>query len=605
MTAHLRASRLKFSEYCSSRHRPERQGEVTIRNQEVANLLERIADILEIKGDSPYRIGAYRTAAQRIGTMAEDISEVQKRGRLREIPGVGESIAAKIDEYLRTGRLRYYEELRQQVAPGLTSLLEVPGIGARRAELIHRELGVSSVPELIEAARQHRLSTLPGIRKKMEEKILREAERVQQRTRRILLGVALPAAEEVVNLLKGHPAVLRADPAGSIRRMKETIGDIDILIASDKPQQVMDAVASFPIVKEVLAKGPTKTSVLVSGDLQIDVRVIKPEEYGSALQYFTGNKSHNIALRELAIRKGLKISEYGIFDAKTGKRLGGEREEDIYRIMGMQTPPPELREDRGEIEAALRGALPRLVELKDIRSDLHTHTNWTDGVDPPERMIEAAIERGYEYMAITDHSQGLGIARGLSPEDIVRQRRLVDKLNERYAPFRILHGIEVNIRSDGSLDYGDDVMRQFDIVTASIHGGFAQPIQKMTERIIRAIRSPYVDVIGHATGRLIGKRGPYAVDLEAVLRAAADAGVAMEINGQPDRLDLDDVWTRRAKELGVALAIDSDAHSTDQLGFMRYGVAVARRGWLEKSDVLNCLPLQKLLARLSRRRKAA
>jgi len=537
--------------------------------------------------------------------MTEDIEEIHRQGRLRDIPGVGESIAAKIDEFLRTGRLRYYEELRQEVTPGLTALLEVPGIGARRAETIHRELGVSSIPELIEAARQHRLSTLPGIRRKMEEKILREAERVQQRTRRILLGVALPAAEELVNLIKGHPAVLRADPAGSIRRMKETVGDIDILIASDKPQEVMDAVASLPIVKEVLAKGPTKTSVLVTGDLQIDVRVIKPEEYGSALQYFTGSKSHNITLRELAIRKGLKISEYGIFDARTGKRLGGEHEEDIYRIMGMQTPPPEIREDRGEIEAALSGTLPKLVELKDIRGDLHTHTNWSDGVDPPERMVEAAIKLGYEYMAITDHSQSLGIARGLSPEDVMRQRRLVDKLNERYTPFRILHGIEVNIRSDGTLDYSDDLMRQFDFVTASIHGGFAQPIEKITGRIIQAIRNPYVDVFNHPTGRLIDKRSPYAIDLEAVLRAAADAGVAVEINAQPDRLDLDDVWTRRAKELGVTLTIDSDAHSVDQLGFMRYGVAVARRGWLEKGDVLNCLPLQRLLARLSRRRKAA
>ncbi len=579
--------------------------EANIRNQEIAGLLEKIANLLEIKGESPYRIGAYREAARRIATMPDSIEEIHKQGRLREIPGVGESIAAKIDEFLRTGRLGYYEELRGQVEPGVTTLLEVPGIGARRAEQIHRELGVNNVPELIEAVRQHKLSAIPGIRRKLEEKILREAERAQQRSRRMLLGIALPAAEEVVSQLKKYAPVLRADPAGSIRRRKETIGDIDILIASNQPVEVMDQVASLPAIKEILAKGPSKTSVLTTGNLQIDVRVIKPEEYGSALQYFTGSKAHNISLRELAIRKGYKVSEYGIFDVKTGKRLGGEREEDIYRILGMQTPPPEIREDRGEIEAAQRGKLPKLVEEKDLRGDLHVHTDWSDGIDPPERVIEAAIQRGYQYIAITDHSQSLGVARGLSPERVREQRRLIDKLNEKYAPFRILHGIEVNIRSDGSLDYDDSVMSEFDLVTGSIHSGFAQSMEKITQRIISAIRSPYVHAINHPTGRLIDKRSPYAVDLEAVLRAAADTGTAVEINSQPDRLDLDDVWARRAIELGVRLTIDSDAHSASQLGFVRYGVATARRGWVERHHVLNCLTLRQLLSVLHKGRKAA
>lgn len=487
----------------------------------------------------------------------------------------------------------------------MAQLLEVPGLGPRRAETIYRELGITTIPQLADSARQHRLCKLPGIREKTEQKILREIERLQQRTRRLLLGVALPAAEEVVNLLKGHPAVERIDPAGSIRRMKETIGDIDILVASTRPLAVMDAFTTLPIVKEVLAKGPTKSSILTRANLQIDVRVIKPEEYGSALQYFTGSKEHNIALRELAIRKGLKLSEYGIFDDRTGKRLAGETEQEVYHVLGLQWIPPELRENRGEIEAAAEGRLPKVVELRDIRGDLHVHTDMSDGTDPLEVMVEAARRHGYEYVAITDHSIGLGVAGGLSLDVIAEQKRIIDKLNHKYAPFRILHGIEVNIRGDGTLDYDDEVLRHFDIVTASIHSGFGQPRERMTERIIKAIRNPNVDVLNHPRGRLIDKRAGYEVDLDAVIKVAAEEGVSLEINSQPDRLDLDDVWSRRAKEMGVTLTIDSDAHNKDQLGLLRYGVATARRGWLEKSDVLNTLPLDKLLQQLHPARRAA
>lgn len=575
-----------------------------IRNRDVAGLLDDIADLLELKGDSAYRIAAYREAGRRIDSMVQDVAELWKQGRLEKIPGVGTSIAAKIDEYLRTGDLNYFEDLKKEVSPGLADLLQVPGIGPRRAQLIYRKLGVNSVPELVEAAQEHRLDTLPGFGEKMEQRILREAQRVTQRTKRMLLGVALPAAEEVVNLLKGHPAVLRIDPAGSIRRMKETIGDIDILVASKRPRDVMAAFTTLPLVREVLAQGPTRASILTEANLQIDIRVMKPEEYGSALQYFTGSKEHNIALRELAIRQDLKLSEYGIFDNATGRKLGGQAEEDIYRILGMDWIPPELRENRGEIEAALQGRLPKLIEEADIKGDLHVHTKWSDGRDSLEAMVEAAIKRGYQYVAITDHSKGLGVAGGLKEEEVREQHRLIDRLNEKYAPFRILHGAEINILTDGNLDYDDETLRLFDIVTVSVHSAFGQPREKMTARVIKALRHPMVDVFNHATGRLIGRRPGYAIDLEAVLKVAAETCTAVEINSQPDRLDLNDVWARRAKELGVSLAINSDAHARDNLRFVRYGTAVARRGWVEKGNVLNTLSLDRLLARRGRKKAA-
>ncbi|MBI3974091.1 MAG: DNA polymerase/3'-5' exonuclease PolX [Chloroflexi bacterium] len=576
-----------------------------IRNQEVAALLNHIAELLEAKGESPYRIGAYHTAAQRISSLPEDILTIWKAHRLEDIPGVGESIAAKIDEYLRTGRLRYLEELEQQVAPGLAALLLVPGLGPHRARTLYRALKVNRVADLAKAARERQIRNLPGFGPKLEANILREVERLEQRTRRLPLGVALPAAEEVAGMLRGHPAVERVDPAGSIRRMRDTIGDIDLLVASQQPHAAIEAFTTLPVVKEVLAKGPTRASILAAGALQIDVRVIPPEVYGAALQYFTGSKEHNIALRELALRKGLTLSEYGLFEAKSERRLASATEEEVYAALGLPWILPELRENRGEIEAAQAGRLPRLVEEGDLRGDLHVHTNWSDGADTLEVMAETARRRGYDYVVITDHSRGLGIARGLTVERIREQRQQIDALNRRLAPFRLLHGIEVNIRRDGRLDYPDDVLRQFDLVTVSVHSAFDQPEAAMTERIVRACRHPLVDVLNHPRGRLLGRREGYAVDLEAVLQAARDAGTVVEINSQPDRLDLDDLWARRAKELGVVLAIDTDAHAADHLALIRFGVAVARRAWLAPEHVLNTLPLPQLLARLARRRAIA
>jgi DNA polymerase (family X) len=573
-----------------------------IRNQEVAGLLERIADLLEAKDESTYRIGAYRNAARQIAALPEDITEIWQAGRLEEVPGIGESIASKIDEFLRTGHLVYLETLRKALAPGIETLVAVPGLGPRRIQTLSQGLGITNLADLARAARAHRLADLPGFGPKVEANILREVERLTERSQRLPLGVALPAAEEVVGLLRDNPVVRRADPAGSIRRRRDTIGDIDILVSSKQPAVAVEAFTHLPVVREVLAKGSTRASILAPGELQIDLRAIPPEVYGAALLYFTGSKDHSIALRDIAIRKGLKLNEYGLFDERSGQRLAGATEEEVYAALGLPWIPPELRENHGEIEAAFARRLPRLIEERDLRGDLHVHTDWSDGSDSLEAMAEAAQARGYEYVAITDHSRGLGIAHGLTIPRVQAQRQQIDELNRRLAPFRVLHGVEVNVRGDGSLDYPDDVLDQFDLVAAAVHGSFDLSEATMTARVLKALRHPAVNVLCHPRGRLLGKREGYAIDLEAVIRTARDLGVALEIDSQPDRLDLDDVWARRARDAGVTLAIDSDAHATGQLSLVAYGVATARRGWVEQSDVLNALSLYELAARLRRRR---
>jgi len=573
------------------------------RNEEVAALLEQIAELLMLKNENPYRIRAYTIAAQNIRDLDADIEEIAQQGKLDEIPGVGKAIAAKIEEYLRTGKLEYYEQLKREVPIQAVDLLEVPGIGPSRAHLLYEKLGITTIQQLLEAAQNHKLCTLPGFGEKLEQRIAREAARLMQRTKRLLLGVALPVAETVVTLLREVPAVRAIDPAGSLRRMKETIGDIDILVASDRPQEVVDAFTRLPIVKEVLAVGPTRPSILTREDLQVDLRVVHPDEYGSALLYFTGSKEHNIALRSLVQDRGWKLSEYGLFD-ETGQRVASRTEQEIYACLGMDWIPPELRENRGEIQAALEHRLPQLVELSHIRGDLHVHTDWSDGHDSLERMVQAAIARGYEYIVISDHSPSLTVAKGLAVERLREQRRLIDELNERYAPFRILQGAEVNIHPDGSLDYPDDVLAELDVVIVSVHSAFDLPEARMTERVIRALSNPHVDLLGHPTGRLLNTRLPYEIDLDAVLDAAAEFGVAIEVNGQPDRLDLPDIWVQRAIQRGILIACTSDAHSTRQLDNMRWSVATARRGWAEARHVLNTRPLAELLQWLRQHRTA-
>ncbi|HEY7063750.1 MAG TPA: DNA polymerase/3'-5' exonuclease PolX [Chloroflexota bacterium] len=575
-----------------------------MRNAEVAQLFEDVADMLEVQGESGFRVRAYREGARQIAGLPEPIEQVAAAGKLQNIPGVGKAIAQKIDEYLRTGKLSYYERLREQVPPGLVALLQVPGLGPRTAQLLHKELGVESLDDLRAALAAHRVRAVPGLGEKTEEKLAREVERLQESSRRLPLGVARPVAEQVMALLREHPAVVQIEPGGSLRRWRDSVGDLDLLAASPDPEAVMAAFVALPFVREVLSRGPTFTRVLRTDGLGVDLRVVKPEFWGTALHHFTGSRAHSIRLRDLANEKGLKLNEYGIFRMDTGERLPGATEEDVYAAVGLPWITPELREDRGEIEAALAGRLPNLIEQRDLRGDLHLHTNWSDGSAPPERMVEAARALGYEYLVITDHSAGLGVANGLSVERLWAQRQIIDRLNKEYAPFHVLQGIEMEIRADGSLDYPDAVLRELDVVSISLHSNLRQEPERVTARELAAVEHPLTDVLNHPTGRLVEKRPGAEVDLEAVLRAAARTGTAVEVNGTPERLDLDDVWARRATELGVMLTISSDAHSPEGLQSIRYGVMQARRGWVEARHVLNTRPYGEFRAWLAARAAA-
>jgi DNA polymerase (family 10) len=569
-----------------------------MKNAEVARLLEEIADLLEMKGETPFKVRAYRDAARRIEGLSDNVAKLAEENRLTDIRGIGTSIAAKISEFVKTGRSTYLEELTREFPEGMAELLEIPGVGAKKARLFYEKLGISTVEQLEEAAKTHRLMQLPGIQEKTEQNVLQGIQRLKQAKGRMLLGVALPAAEEIIRELRAYPSAQQVEVGGSIRRMKETIGDIDILAASDKPEDLINAFVSLSPVKSVLARGTTRASVLTDANLQIDLRVVSPDQWGAAMQYFTGSKEHNVQLRAIAENRGLRINEYGVFRTNTNERIAGSTEEEVYRTLGMDWIPPEIRESSGEIEAAMEGRLPHLVKIDDIRGDMHAHTNWSDGSDTVEAMAEAARALGYEYLTISDHSVSMTFIKGLTVERVREQRRIIDRLNEHFEGFRLLHGIEVNIRSDGTLDYPDEILAEFDVVTASIHSGLGQSRQQITQRMLSAIQNPHVDIIGHPSGRLINKRDPSEFDAETVFTAAAKTGTALEVNAQPDRLDLRDVDVRSAIESGVTVAIDSDAHSTAQLELIRYGIATARRGWVEPQHVLNALPLDKLMERL-------
>jgi DNA polymerase (family 10) len=570
-------------------------------NKEVAEILRRIADMLEIKGEIVYKALAYRRAADNIEYLGRDIEDVWREGKLLEIPGVGKSLAEKLDELLRTGKMSFYEELKEEIPPGVVSLLQVPEVGPKTAKLVWEKLGITSIQELERAAREGKLRTLPGLGVKSEAKILAGIEAFYRRSERIPLATALPVAKELIKALKeATPHALKVTAAGSLRRMKATIGDIDLLASSHKPEEVIETFTRLPQVAEVSMKGPTKSTVFLHSGLQVDLRVLPPERYGSLLQYFTGSKEHNVALRGLALDMGLSLSEYGF---KRGEEeILCPEEEDVYHTLGLEWIPPELRENRGEIEAAKEGRLPRLVELGDIKGDLHVHTNWSDGASSIEEIAEAARRRGYQYLVISDHSHGLGIAKGLTPERLKEQRAIIDELNRRWSDFRLLQGAEVEIRADGSLDYPDEILASLDLVIASIHTGLRQERERITARVINAMRNPYVDIIGHPSGRILGQREESAVDMDEVLRIAKETGTILEVNGTPDRLDLDDVYIRRAVEMGVKLAIDSDAHNLYGLDSLEFGVAMARRGWAEPKDVVNTLPLEELLKALKRNR---
>jgi DNA polymerase (family 10) len=562
-----------------------------MKNQEISEAFDEIADLLELKGENPFRIRAYRRAAQSIGALGRDISELGE-DELTSIPGIGKDLAGKIMEYLGKGRIEALERLRKEVPPGLRDVMSVPGVGTKTAKLLFDRLGIKSIDQLEQSARDGRLQGLPGIKKKTEENILHGIEMLKRWRARWPIGRALPVAEEILARLRKVADVKDVSLAGSLRRWKETIKDIDILASSPAPVAVMDAFVHLPFVREVLLKGPTKSSVILEDGIQVDLRVVEEGAFGAALQYFTGSKAHNIRLREMALRKGLKINEYGVFRVSDGEKIGGEREEDIYRLLEIPFIPPELREDTGEIEAALQNRLPSLLTGADIRGDLHVHSKWSDGRHSVEEVAAAAKEMGYQYIAITDHSKGLGIAGGLTPERVFEEKREVEALNRKLKGFRVFMGIEVDIRSDGSLDLDDQVLRELDFVIASIHSGFRQPIDQITMRLVSAMKSPYVDVIAHPTGRIIGERDSYEVDIKEILRTARETGTALEINAFPMRLDLGDRYVREAKTMGIPLVISTDTHIDTQYKFMNYGVAVARRGWLEPGDVLNTMDIK-------------
>ncbi|MFN7170731.1 MAG: DNA polymerase/3'-5' exonuclease PolX, partial [Candidatus Omnitrophota bacterium] len=556
-------------------------------------------DILEIKEDNPFKIRAYRKAAQNLESLTQNIETLAQEDRLQEIPGIGKDLTEKIKEFLTTGKISSFEELQKTVPEGVLKMLEIPGVGPKTAKMLYEKVGIKTIEELERLARGHKLSGLPGLKDKTEENILKGIELLKKGRERMLLGTALPLAESIISELKNLKEVKRITYAGSLRRMKETIRDIDILVTSTHPEKVMDYFVKLPQVKEVLAKGETKSSILTPEGIQVDLRVVEPESFGSCLLYFTGSKQHNIHLRTIAQKMGLKVSEYGVFVEKTNENLAKDKEEpEIYKILGLSYIPPELREDLGEIEAAQKGELPELVELEDIKGDLHVHSQWSDGAHNLEELAEGGISRGYEYLAITDHSQSLGIARGLNEERILKQIAEIKKINQKLKNFRLLSGIEVDIRKDGSLDLDKKVLGKLDIVIAAIHTGFKQSKEELTKRVLKAFASGLVTIFAHPSGRLLGEREGYELDYEAIFKIAKEKKIYLEINAYPQRLDLTDINSRSAKNYGIMLAINTDAHTLTQLDYLRLGVAVARRGWLTSPNILNCLSLKELLKRL-------
>lgn len=576
-----------------------------MKNGEIAGLFSQIADFLEIKGENPFRVRAYRRAAQVMEGLTEDVGAIAERGGLLEIPGVGKDLAAKIQEYLGRGGVAYLEELKKEIPVGVVELMGIHGVGPKTAKLLYERVGVDSVDKLEELAKAHKLVGFPGIQTKTEENILKGIAVWRSGRERMPLGAALPLAEAILTSLQALRETDQIALAGSVRRMRETVKDIDILVTSKRPTRVMEVFVGLPSVAEVLAHGDTKSSVRLREGIQADLRVVEPECFGAALQYFTGSKQHNIRIRELAQRQGLKINEYGVFDEKADRRVAGVTEEDVYRAVGLPVVPPEIREDGGEMEAALEGRLPALLALGDIRGDLQLHTTWSDGAHSLAELAAGVRAKGYQYMAVTDHSKSATVAGGMDEARVVRMIAEVRALNKRSKGFQVLAGCEVDIRADGSLDFPDDILSQLDLVQVSVHSRFKMSRDEMTRRIVRAVQHPLVHILGHPTGRLIGERAAYEVDVEAVLRAAKAGGIAVEINASPSRLDLNDVHARRARELGIPITISTDAHTIPQLDYMRYGVGVARRAWLTPADVLNTLPEPGLVSWLTRRRTRA
>jgi DNA polymerase (family 10) len=568
-------------------------------NSDVARIFNRLADLLEIESANPFRVRAYRNAARTVSNLSKGVSEIIEVGEdLCELPGIGKDLAGKIKEIVETGTLSQLEELEEKTPPELSELMKISGLGAKRVRALYKELDISSIEDLKKKAQQGKIRGLRGFGKKTEAKILEEIEEAKSHGGRIKLVKAEETANALLKYFKKVKGIKNITVAGSYRRRKETVGDLDILVSCRKDSKVMQAFLDYDEVKRVISKGETKSSVILRSGLQIDLRKVAAESYGAALHYFTGSKAHNIAIRKMGVKKKLKINEYGVF--KGDKRVAGKTEEEVYQQVDLAYIEPELREDNGEVEAAQKGNLPKLVTVNDIRGDLHAHTKETDGHNTLEEMAEAAMERGYEYLAITEHSKKVTMAHGFDAKKLEKQIRTIEKLNGKLAGITILKGIEVDILKDGSLDLPDDILKELDVVVCSVHYNRNLSKGQMTERIIKAMDKPYFNILAHPTGRLINERGPYEVDLEKVLEKAKDAGCFLEVNAHPDRLDLADTHCRMARSMGVKLVISTDAHSTTGLYFMHFGVDQARRGWLEAQDVLNTRTLKDLKKLLKR-----
>jgi DNA polymerase (family 10) len=563
-----------------------------VTNREVVSIFSAVADMLEIKGESIHRVLAYRRAAETIESLPRDLNAIHQEGKLTDLPHIGATLAEKIDELLTTGELAFYNRLAAEVPPGVVAMLEIPGLGPKRAARFWKELGITTIEALKTAAEEGELRQLSGMGAKSEAKIIEGIEALSRRTDRIPIGDAYPTAISFLERLLQVEGVLHGEVAGSLRRMRDTIGDIDL-----------DTFVNFPEVARVLGHGETKSSVELINGQQVDLRVLPPDRYGTLLSYFTGSKAHNVRLRELALKKGLSLNEHAFTPVDGGDEILCATEEEVYALLDMPWIPPELREDRGEIEAALANDLPNLITLDDMRGDLQMHTTWSDGKASVLDMAKAALARGYEYILITDHTHGLGVVQGLAPEDIDRQRAEIDAANvELDGKLTVLHGIEVEIKADGTLDYDDDALAKFDLVQISLHTSLRQPREQITERLLRAMRNPFADIVGHPRGRLLPNREPADLDMDAIFAAALEYDTALEINANPLRLDLDDVHARRAVELGVKLTISTDAHHPDGLELMHYGIATARRGWVTADQVINTWPLEKVLKWIAQRR---
>ncbi|MDH4258099.1 MAG: DNA polymerase/3'-5' exonuclease PolX [Candidatus Aminicenantes bacterium] len=564
-----------------------------MKNKELAAIFSRIGDALEIKGETGFKVIAYRKASRILEDLTEDIETVAKEKRLQDIPGIGSGIGQKIEEYLQTGQMKKYTEVLSSIPEGLLKLLEIQSLGAKTIHLAHKELQVKGLEGLKKVIEDGSLAKLYGMGEKKVENIKKGIEIYEKAQERIPIFEAVSLVEDVMEYLRKVPQISQLSPAGSLRRMRETVGDIDILATGKHGEQIIRYFTRHPGVSRVLAEGKTKGSVLIStdkGERQVDLRIVAESEFGAALQYFTGSKAHNIKLRGMAKDKGLKISEYGVFRGQ--KKIAGRSEKEVYKALGLPVIPPELREDRGEIELALKNKLPRVVNLSDIKGDLHVHSDHSDGHVSIKELAELAQKMGYEYIAICDHSQAANYAGGLTPGRLLQQIEEIDRLNKTFKNFKILKGSEVDILHDGRLDFGNDILKRLDLVVAAVHRGFKKNV---TERILRAMENPYVTVIAHPSGRLISRREGYDVDLEKVLEGAEESGKALELNAYYDRLDLNEFYLKKAREKKIRISIGTDTHYAQGLKMIRFGVGIARRAWLEKRDILNCLSYKDLV----------